>query len=180
MKKYFAIGIPTVALTAIALGASAGIGQLAPISTRDAAKPQKYCVDIPNQSLKCFNTEAEAMRVASGGRINLTHGRTARSLSSAQLQQSVYYIEAILYRGRDYGGDQYWILSPNQYPACPIRGNISSSFNDKTSSLWVQDSCGITLYENANWGGRRKRFNRGSTPSVGSDFNDKASSYSFP
>jgi hypothetical protein len=170
MKKYFPIGIPTLALAVIALEGSAGMAQPLPTaSSTNAIRPEQHCIIGPNQSSQCFNTEAEALRAASGGRINLTLGQTARSLSTAQLLSSS--IQAILYENRDFKGSSLVIYSSS----CSGWNNLSGFWNDRVSSLRAS-ACKVTLFEDTNRRGASRTFT-GNVNYVGNAINDEASSW---
>jgi hypothetical protein len=144
------------------------------------AKPPRHCITTGDQAIQCFDTEAEALRVASDGRIQLASGQTARSLPYEDVfgsRDSPTTIQAILYEHANYGGATLTIYNGG----CYIWNNMPGGWNDVTSSVW-SGPCGITLYDypNKDLSGNFLCIGPPGTPYVGADMNDRASSWSIP
>lgn len=135
-------------------------------------RPQ-HCITGPNQPLQCFDTEAQALLVASGRGIDLAAGETSRSLSDTQLFNTS--IQAILYEHTNHTGSTLTVTSGG----CYGWNNMPSNWNDRVSSART-GSCGISLYEHYNLAGLRLRIDSPGTYYVGDAMNDKASSWSLP
>jgi hypothetical protein len=144
------------------------------------AEPPQHCITGTSHAVQCFDTEAEALRVASGGRIQLAPGQSARSLpydavfSTAADPSSV---QAILYENANYGGATLTIYNSG----CYIWNNMPAGWNDVTSSVW-SGPCGISLYDypNKDTTGKWISIRPPGTAYVGPDMNDRASSWSIP
>ncbi len=134
-----------------------------------------HCISGQDRSFQCFDTEAEALSIASGGRIQLAPGETSGSLSDSELFDPNSTIRSILYEHADYGGATLTIYGDT----CSGWNNMSSTWNDKVSSARTY-SCGITLYEHYNLTGSSLNITSPGTSYVGSAMNDKTSSYSVP
>jgi hypothetical protein len=135
----------------------------------------EHCIVSEGQSVQCFATEAEALKVASGGRIQLAPGQTAKSLSDDELFAPDSLVLAILYEHASYAGATLTIYGDN----CGIWNNMPGGWNDVTSSVQTS-SCGIFLYVNANLGGTALWLAYPGTSYVGDAMNDKASSWKIP
>jgi hypothetical protein len=165
-----------IALTSVALP----YGQIAsaqPISASKDADGYKHCITGPGKPMQCFATEAEALYVASGGRIVLAPGETSRSLSDKKMlgDGDGVSVQATLYEDVNYGGETLTIYADG----CNGWNNISALWNDSVSSVRTY-GCAITLYEHYNKGGMSLHINYPGTSWVGSTMNDKASSWSLP
>jgi hypothetical protein len=151
----------------------------ASIATRSATnsynEQAEHCITSEGESVQCFATQAEALKVASGGRIQLAPGQTARSLSDDELFAPDSMVLAILYEHANYGGATLTIYGDN----CGIWNNMPGGWNDITSSVQTS-SCGITLYVNASLGGTALSVAYPGTAYVGDAMNDKASSWKIP
>lgn len=150
------------------------------------AKPPQHCITSATdagQAVQCFDTEAEALRVASGGRIQLAPGQTARSLPYEEVfggsnnPDNPNTIQAILYEHPNYGGATLTIYNSG----CSIWNNMPGGWNDVTSSVW-SGPCGVTLYDypNKDLSGKWVCIGPPGTPYVGDEMNDRASSWSIP
>jgi hypothetical protein len=107
-------------------------------STRNSMSTEtetKTCIARPKQALRCFPTEAEALRVTSGGRFNLTSGQTLRA------SRLPYPYNAVLYQFRNYRGAKVIFA----YFRCGTGTNIPSFFNNRTSSLRLGYCGKVTL-----------------------------------
>ncbi|MBF6613397.1 MAG: hypothetical protein IVW55_09755 [Chloroflexi bacterium] len=151
-----------------------------------APQPPQHCITSgigSAQAIQCFNTEAEALRVASGGRIQLEPGQTARSLpyeevfGSSANPDNPSSIQAILYEHANYGGATLTIYNSG----CYIWNNMPGGWNDVTSSVW-SGPCGVTLYDypNNDLSGKWACIGPPGTSYVGDAMNDRASSWSIP
>lgn len=134
-----------------------------------------HCIAGPGRPFQCFDTEAEALSIASEGRIHLAPGETSGSLSDSELFGPDSTIRSILYEHANYGGATLTIYGD----ACSGWNNMTSAWNDRTSSARTY-SCGITLYEHYNLTGSSLKINSPGTSYVGNAMNDKTSSYSVP
>ena len=110
-----------------------------------------YGIVRPDRSWQCFSTEAEALRAASNGRINLAGNETINSLSLTQLEQ--IGVNTILCQLDKCEG--VWWLFVNY--SCGSQRDIPSFFQKRTSSL-IAGRCGVTLYQERNLGGHSKYF----------------------
>ena len=145
------------------------------MGTTKKAGVSRHCITGPGRPLQCFETEAEALRVASSGHIRLAPGQSSRSLSDDQLFSTQSDLYAILYEHADYGGATLSIYSGS----CSGGNNMPSTWNDVVSSART-GICGITLYEHYNFTGSSLRINYPGTSYVGNAMNDKASSWTLP
>ncbi|HKP54107.1 MAG TPA: hypothetical protein VJ183_15830 [Chloroflexia bacterium] len=136
-----------------------------------------HCITGPSKPMQCFDTEAEALYVASGGRIQLAPGETSRSLSDKQMlgDGDAVSVQATLYEDVNYGGSTLTIYADG----CIGWNNISGGWNDRVSSVSTY-GCDIILYENYNKVGPSLYINYPGTSWVGSSMNDKASSWKLP
>ncbi len=146
-----------------------------------AGKPQaltggeRHCLIGPKRPLECYDTEAEALYVASGGYVRLPAGQTARDLSDAELFGVTSTIQAILYKDADYGGASLSIVNDT----CSGWNNLASSWNDVVSSARTA-SCGVTIYVDTNLSGSSLSISPPGATYVGNTMNDQASSWSLP
>jgi hypothetical protein len=141
----------------------------------EKSQPAEHCIASEGESVQCFATVAESLKVASGGRIQLAPGQTASSLSYDELFAPDSLVLAILYEHANYGGATLTIYGDN----CGIWNNMPGGWNDVTSSVQTS-SCGISLYVNANLGGTGLWVAYPGTSYVGDAMNDKASSWNIP
>ncbi len=156
-------------------------GQIAsaqPTSASKGVDGYEHCITGPGKPMQCFDTEAEAVYVASGGRIQLAPGETSRSLSDKQMlgEGDGPSIMATMYEHVNYGGATMSIYAY----ACYGWNNIAVGWNDRVSSVTTYGGCDIVLYENFNQGGSSLYVNYPGTSYVGSAMNDKTSSFEFP
>ncbi len=135
----------------------------------------RHCIISHGKSLQCFETEAEALRVASGGRINMAPGQTSASLTDDELFGVQTTVRSILYEHTNYGGATLTVYGDT----CYGWNNMPVGWNDVASSLRT-DSCGITLYEHNNMTGPSVCLGYPGSANLGSTMNDKASSWSVP
>lgn len=193
MRKHLVIGLAALALVAIifgtrmALADSPGSTSAVPPPPTPAITPSpqpdtsadetvellRYCIIGPGHPPQCFATQAEALRIASGGQIQLAPDETLGSLSAAELFSTD--IQAILFEHTNYVGSTLTVYSDG----CYGWNNMPDGWNDRVSSAWT-GPCGITLYEHYNLTGRSLRINPPGTPYVGDAMNDQASSFSLP
>jgi len=141
------------------------------------ASTPEHCITAPaHLAVQCFATQAAALRVASGGRIQLAATQTANDLTNAQLFGGTS-IQAILYQDENYSGSSLTIYSST----CSGWNNMPAGWNDVVSSARTS-TCGVTLYElyNCNSGGMHLAVSPPGTPNVGPAMNDQASSWSLP
>ncbi len=147
------------------------------------SKAPQHCITSgigSGQAVQCFDSEAEALRVASAGRIQLAPGQTARSLPYEEVFGSSTNpsgIQAILYEHANYGGATLTIYNGG----CYIWNNMPGGWNDVTSSVW-SGPCGVTLYDypNRDLSGKWICIGPPGTSYVGDEMNDRASSWSIP
>jgi hypothetical protein len=170
--QFSIINFSALTIGLMVFGGSAVIGQTTSTTTQKE-EVVKHCITSPNTPIQCFNTENEALRAASGGRISLSPTQSSSTLSDRVLASS--NIQAILYQHRNYRGSTLTVYASR----CSGWNNMPSRWNDVVSSART-GSCGITLYENANKGGALLRIRYPGTPYVGNAMNDKASSWSLP
>ncbi|MDQ5824753.1 MAG: hypothetical protein M3441_11170 [Chloroflexota bacterium] len=190
MRRHIAYMMCVFSLCAATMSGAAptraeGTSQTAAGKSAAPAAAEQHCVDRPKQPLECFKTEAEALYAASGGRIRLPEGGSARSLSDEELfgtagsegtEDTTSTIQAILYKDADYGGASLSIVSDT----CSGWNNLSSTWNDVTSSARVSSGCNLTLYEHTNLGGSSLSISPPGTTYVGNTMNDKTSSWALP
>lgn len=196
MRAYLARSIASLMLIAITpsfgwgstvgvASASPGMQTTAPMpyqgtASNEVAKPPRHCITGADQVVQCFDTEADALRVASGGRIQLAPGQTARSLPYEEVfgsDDSPNTVQAIMYEHTNYGGATLTVYNSG----CSIWNNMPGGWNDVTSSVW-SGACGITLYDypNKDLAGKSVCIGPPGTSYVGSNMNDRASSWSIP
>jgi len=136
----------------------------------------EHCIANEGESsIQCFATEAEALKAASGGRIQLAPGQTSSTLSDDELFAPDSSVLAILYEHASYSGATLTIYGDY----CGVWNNMSGGWNDITSSVRTS-SCGILLYVDANLGGTSLWVAYPGTSYVGDAMNDKASSWKIP
>jgi len=166
-----------IALASIALP----YGQIARAQGALASKGvdgYEHCITGPGKPMQCFDTEAEALYVASGGRIQLSPGETSRSLSDKEMlgEGDGVSIMVTMYEHSNYGGATLNIYANG----CYGWNNIALGWNDRVSSLITYGGCDIVLYDNYNLGGSFVYVYYPGTSYVGSAMNDKTSSWLFP
>jgi hypothetical protein len=180
MKGNRCISMAMMALLIVLASIALPYGQIAsaqPISAGKGADRYKHCITGPDKPMQCFDTEAEALYVASAGRIVLAPGETSSSLSDKQMlgDGDAVSIQATLYEDVNYGGSTLTIYADG----CIGWNNISGGWNDRVSSVSTY-GCDIILYENYNKVGPSLYINYPGTSWVGSSMNDKASSWKLP
>ena len=180
MKKFLVAGMILFMLAVITLAGNGGAtrasaSNTAPDKAAVDVKAPRHCITGTQRPLQCFDTEAEALRVGSGGRIQLAPGQTTASLSNSQLFSVQSTLYAILYEHANYGGATLSIYSDS----CSGGNSMPAGWNDVVSSAKT-GTCGITLYEHNNWSGISLHINYPGTTYVGDAMNDKASSWTLP
>jgi hypothetical protein len=141
----------------------------------DGGAPPKHCISTADRPAECFDTEAQALYAASGGKIVLGEGQTSNSLSDEELFAPEAGVAGVLYEHASYGGATLTLYGDG----CALWNNMPGGWNDRTSSART-GSCGITLYADSNRTGTALKVNSPGTWYVGDAMNDKASSWSVP
>ncbi len=138
---------------------------------------ERHCFS-DGKTVQCFGTQAEALRVASNGRIQLPAGQTSASMNPAVLFAPDTNIQAVLWENSGYTGSSWIFYHTSCDGGCE---NAPSGWNDRVSSVQTS-SCGITLYEwyNGDKGGATLKVNYPGTTNVGPAMNDQASSWTAP
>lgn len=177
MSKLLLVGVAALALLATSFqvqptlaAETSGSG-----ATTTMDKAHRHCITGRSTPLLCFRTEAEALWVASAGRLQLAPDRTSADLSDSELFAPTSSVQGTLYEHADYGGATLTIYGDG----CYIWNNMPAGWNDITSSVRT-NSCGLTLYQNYNETGSSLKINSPGTAYVGSTMNDQASSWSIP
>jgi len=95
------------------------------------------------------------------------------SLSTTVCSQAFAHgtVCAVMYEDSNYSNHAYiiWGLNANST-------YVGDSWNDKVSSVYVAPGCQLTLYQDSNYQGLPQTYTQ-SAAFVGSEFNDKASSF---
>ena len=138
---------------------------------------ERHCFS-KDGTVQCFDTQAEALRIASNGRIQLAPGQTSATMDPAILFAPGTNIQGVMWEDTGYSGSS-WIF----YRTTCDGGyeNAPSGWNDIVSSAQTS-SCGVTLYEwyNGDRSGATLKVNYPGTTNVGVAMNDQASSWTAP
>jgi hypothetical protein len=170
-------------IAVITLGAVANLGT----PTTASAVAQRHCVAQPTvgtaPTMTCFATFAQAISVASGGRVVLgqetpvgllsTAAQTTNALSVAMPLTTV--IIGIDYTGTSYSGSS---LTWYQSAGCGsyFTSSMPTGWNDVISSVANYSGCGSSLYQNINYGGTKSSVGVDAAASTLGSFNAQASS----
>lgn len=176
MRKRLLVGVAVLSLLSVPFQVRT-IAAQATYETPTTAldKTHRHCITGPGTPLLCFQTEEQALLVASGGYIHLAPGQTSADLTDSELFAPAASLQGTLYEHADYGGATLTIFGDG----CNIWNNMQNGWNDITSSVRT-NSCGLTLYESYNKTGTSLTINSPGTTYVGTAMNDKASSWSIP
>ncbi len=120
-----------------------------PVPLRDTAadvgkRTGDYCITGVGVPFQCFATEAEALRMASNGHIQLAANDTSSSMGDEQL--FTHTVRAVFYTEPNHAGHTLIVVSPT----CDAWDNVPPAWNDQISSIRVGTACSITIYEHPN------------------------------
>jgi hypothetical protein len=129
--------------------------------------------------MHCYATFAQAIRVATGGRVSLPATATPESVTPDQLNAGTTgpdasYVLSIDFRNNNFGSPT---LTWNESSKCGKfqSATMPSGWNNDISSVANYNGCATTLYNNTNFTGATYSIGKnGSAASLGS-FNDEAS-----
>ncbi len=146
-----------------------------PVVPGNEGKPSpQHCVAGADIPMQCFETEAESLYFASGGRIKLKPGQTSKDLTNEELFDQATGVQAVLYEHAYYGGATLSLIGST----CSGWNNLAGTWNDAVSS--AKANCGVTLYEHYNMTGAGLCILAPGIGYVGDWMNDRASSWTVP
>src|SRR5687767_10941356 len=101
MSKHMLIGVVVAAL--LTAPSHHGVSE-AYAAVNGEGEGAQHCISTSDKAVECFATEAEALYVATGGRIVLAEGQTFASLSDEVLFAPDAGVAGVLYEHANYGG----------------------------------------------------------------------------
>ncbi len=129
--------------------------------------------------MTCYNTFAQAIEAATGGRVHLPASATPGSISISQLNAGATpdttYVLSIDYKNADYVSPS---LTWTQSSQCGNfqAASMPSGWNDVVSSIATYNGCAVTEFKNINFGGTTFSVGRNSQVASLGSFNDSTSS----
>jgi hypothetical protein len=147
-----------------------------PVTGKEPGASPGHCVTWANGPTECYATEAEALYVASDGRIKLAPGQTSKSLTDEELFGINTDLRAILYEHTDYGGATLSLRGSQ----CGGWNNMAGTWNDVVSSARSYSCGSVTIYQHTNLTGPGLCILSPGISYVGDTMNDTTSSWSVP
>lgn len=170
--------------TAAATGAAALAGALlSGTATAQAAPAEagRHCVHVAETAkTTCYATFTELTAALTGGKITDAPAKPdAAAMSELSANAIGSPIHAILYQDTNNTGNSFVLASQ---AGCGSYHWINlTDFNNKTSAAWVENSCGIRIWDGSNLTSNLAGYYELNSPggNVPLWFNDKASSVEF-
>lgn len=185
MKNRLLLVLSVIGLVLYATSAAAA-AVTSPISHPLASSGGQNCVatampagDTTPPPMTCYNTFAQAIAAATGGRVHLPASATPRTVSIRQLNagaaSATTYVLSIDYKNANFVSPTLTWTQSSQCGSFQA-SSMPSGWNDVVSSVATYSGCANTQYKNINFGGSTFSISRNSQVATMGSFNDSTSS----